>query len=93
MVHTDGEFLTVLVNVEAEQPLAGEHEETLRAFLTYRPVEPRVRVPPIECLGDDERALFDEVGHRLALQRSIAREGSRAHPSIPAPEIDGQSRL
>jgi acyl-CoA hydrolase len=74
VAHTAGESLTVLVNVDAEAPLAGHHEETLRAFLTYRPIDPRVRVPPLECDSDDERTLFDEVAHRLALQRSIGRD-------------------
>jgi len=71
VAHTAADSLTVLVNVDSEQPLAGEQEETLRAFLTYVPVDARVRIPPIECLGDDERAAFDEVEHRLALQRSL----------------------
>jgi acyl-CoA hydrolase len=71
VAHTSAESLTVLVNVDSEQPLAGEQEETLRAFLTYVPVDARVRIPPIECLGDEERKAFDEVEHRLALQRSL----------------------
>lgn len=80
VAHTAGESLTVLVNVTAEQPLAGVHEETLRAFLTYQPVDPRVRVPPLECVSDDESGLADEVAHRLALQRTIAREAEEDDP-------------
>ena len=66
----------MLVNVDSEQPLAGEQEETLRAFLTYVPVDARVRIPPIECLGEEERAAYDEVEHRLALQRSLVESGA-----------------
>jgi acyl-CoA hydrolase len=76
VAHTAGESLTVLINVDAEQPLAGAHEETLRAFLTYRPIDLRVRVPPLECGSDEERTLLDEVTHRLALQRSIGRDAA-----------------
>jgi len=77
VAHTDGNSLTVLVNVDAEQPLAGEHEETVRAFLTYAPADARTGIPPLECIGDDERAAFAEVEQRLALQRSL-----------PQPEAD-----
>jgi acyl-CoA hydrolase len=73
VAHTNGECLTVLVDVQAEQPIAGEREDTLRAFLTYAPIEGKVRVPPLECVGDDELTAFAEVEHRLALQRSLER--------------------
>jgi acyl-CoA hydrolase len=73
VVHAAADSLTVIVNVHAEDPTAGSHEETLRAFLTYAPSAPAVRIPPLECQSDEERALFDEVEHRLALQRSLAR--------------------
>jgi acyl-CoA hydrolase len=78
VAHTAADSLTVLVNVDAEQPLAGEQEETLRAFLTYVPHDAKARIPPLECLGDDERAAFDEVEHRLALQRSLVEAGASA---------------
>ena len=78
VAHTSTDSLTVLVNVDAEQPLAGEQEETLRAFLTYVPVDAKSRVPALECLGDEERAAFDEVEHRLALQRSLVEAGAGA---------------
>lgn len=71
VVHTTGDSLTVLVSVQAEDPIAGGHEDTLRAFLTYAPVEPSVSPAPVTCKTDDERAVFDEVEHRLALQRTI----------------------
>jgi acyl-CoA hydrolase len=71
VAHTANESLTVLVNVEAEQPLVGEQEETLRAFLTYVPLDAKLRIPQLECVGDEEQAAFDEVEHRLALQRSL----------------------
>jgi acyl-CoA hydrolase len=80
VAHTAPDSLTVLVNVDSEQPLAGSQEETLRAFLTYVPVDARVRIPPIECLGDDERAACDEVEHRLALQRSLLAGGLESSP-------------
>ena len=44
VAHSAADSLTVLVNVDSEQPLAGEQEETLRAFLTYVPVDARVRI-------------------------------------------------
>jgi len=75
VAHTDLKSLTVLVDVDAEQPLAGEHEETLRAFLTYSPADGRAGIPPLECIGDDERAASAEVEHRLALQRSLPPPG------------------
>ena len=74
VAHTNAESLTVLVDVDSEQPLAGEREETLRAFLTYAPLDAKLRIPPLECVADDERAAVDEVEHRLALQRSLVAE-------------------
>jgi acyl-CoA hydrolase len=77
VVHAATESLTVIVNVHAEDPIGGGQEETLRAFLTYAPVSASSsappRIPPVECQSDEERALFEEVEHRLALQRSLAR--------------------
>ena len=72
--HAEPHSLTVLVSVEAEDPIAGEYEETLKAFLTYAPSEQSVRVPPLQCSSEEERALFKEVSHRLALQ-SMLRAG------------------
>lgn len=72
VAHTAENSLTVLVNVDAEQPLAGEQEETLRAFLTYVPLDSKLRIPALECVGDEDRAAFQEVEQRLALQRSIS---------------------
>jgi acyl-CoA hydrolase len=74
VVHTTNDSLTVLVNVQAEDPIEGDHEETLRAFLTYAPVETTASPAPLTCSTDDERAIFDEVEHRLALQRMIEPE-------------------
>ena len=74
IAHAAADSLTAIVTVDAEQPLAGEQQETLRAFLTYAPIDSRVGVPPLECVGDDEKAAYEEVQHRLALQRSLAQE-------------------
>jgi len=71
VVHAEPHSLTVLVSVEAEDPIAAEYSETLRAFLTYAPSEPTVRVPPVQCTSDEEQALFKEVSHRLALQAAL----------------------
>ena len=71
VVHAEPHSLTVLVSVEAEDPIAAEYCETLRAFLTYAPSEPTVRVPPVQCTSDEEQALFKEVSHRLALQAAL----------------------
>jgi acyl-CoA hydrolase len=74
IAHAASDSLTAIVTVDAEQPLAGEQQETLRAFLTYAPIDSRVGIPPLECVGDDEKAAYEEVQHRLALQRSLAQE-------------------
>jgi acyl-CoA hydrolase len=71
VVHTASDSLTVLVSVQSEDPIAGEHEDTLRAFLTYAPVEASASPAPLTCATDDERAVFEEVSHRLALQAMI----------------------
>jgi len=72
VAHAAPGSVTVLVNVHAEDPIAGNDVETLRAFLTYAPEE-SAAVPPLQCLGGEERALFDEIEHRLALQRTLAQ--------------------
>ncbi|MGD0528779.1 MAG: hotdog domain-containing protein [Polyangiaceae bacterium] len=74
VVHTTGDSLTVMVNVQAEDAIAGEHEETLRAFFTYAPVDAGRAPAPVTCAGDDERAVFEEVEHRLAMQRMLGAE-------------------
>jgi acyl-CoA hydrolase len=72
VAHTTPDSLTVLVNVHAENPLSDGQEETLRAFLTYAPAREAVRVAPLQCDGEEERTLFEEVEHRLALHRTLA---------------------
>lgn len=76
VAHTTATALTVLVNVDAEDPVENRSVQTLRALLTYSPAATRdrtSRVAPIECTGDDERALFDEVEHRLTMQRRLSK--------------------
>jgi acyl-CoA hydrolase len=90
IVHTAEASLTALVTVDAEDPMAGTRAETLRAFLTYEPVAKvhaeRLGVAPLDCAREEETALFKEVEHRLALQRTIlgteeeARDANRAQP-------------
>jgi acyl-CoA hydrolase len=75
VAHATPESMTVLINVHAENPVADGQEETLRAFLTYVPAADGIRVAPLQCEGDEERAVFDEVEHRLALHRSLALAG------------------
>jgi acyl-CoA hydrolase len=72
VAHSTHDSMTVLVNVHAEDPLSDGQEETLRAFLTYVPAADGIAVAPLQCEGAEERALFDEVEHRLALHRSLA---------------------
>jgi acyl-CoA hydrolase len=83
VAHTSTDSLTALVNVHAEDPIGGDSIETLRAFLTYAPIAvnggKEVAICALECIGDDERALFHEVERRLALQRSL-RESAAARP-------------
>ncbi len=74
VVHTTGDSLTVLVQVHSEDPVGGEHEETLRAFFTYAAVQADTAPPPLVCSTDEERAIFDEVERRLALQRLVEPE-------------------
>ena len=75
IAHTAQDTLTALVNVHAEDPTAGGQVETLRAFLTYAPVATDGATAPavcaLECIGEEERAVFKEVEHRLALQRRL----------------------
>lgn len=75
IAHTTPDTLTALVNVHAEEPTVGRQVENLRAFLTYAPVAARgaaqPAICPLECLGDEERTIFSEVEHRLALQRRL----------------------
>jgi len=75
VAHATPDSMTVLVNVHAEDPLSDGQEETLRAFLTYAPAREGIRIAPLQCEGEEERALFDEVEHRLALHRSLASAG------------------
>jgi acyl-CoA hydrolase len=70
VAHVAPPALTVFASVQAEDPLEGTYEDTLRAFLTYACAD-GTRLPHFECTGDDERALFTEVEHRLALQRAL----------------------
>ncbi len=73
VAHMSPESLTVLVTVDAEDPAGGSYVETLRAFFTYAPDESdrAARIPPLQTSTDEERALFEEVEHRLALQRTL----------------------
>ena len=72
VVHAASDAMTVLVHVHAEDPLTSELSETVRAFASYAPVDGgTVRVASVEQTNDEDRALFAEVEHRLALQRVI----------------------
>ena len=48
------------------------YREMVRAFLTYAPIAETTRISPIACVTDEENALYLEVEHRLALQRSVS---------------------
>ena len=78
VVHTQGSSLTSLVSVQSEEPATAEYLENLRAFFTYVPLDDKARIAPVECHSDEERSLFEEVAHRLALQRTI---GNVAEPA------------
>jgi len=91
VAHTAQDTLTALVNVHAEDPTEGKQIETLRAFLTYAPVAingtPPAAICALECVGDEERAVFNEVEHRLSLQRTLgdgAIGSALARPAGPA---------
>jgi acyl-CoA hydrolase len=72
VVHAAAPVVTVLVNVSAEDPVAGAHVEILRAFLSYVPLDEQTRVLPLDCSGEEELLLFEEVEQRRALQRQLA---------------------
>lgn len=74
VVHADETQVTVLVSVETEEPREGEIRETLRAFLSYVPIEPTTKVSSLLRESEAEHALYREVEHRLALARRLARE-------------------
>jgi acyl-CoA hydrolase len=75
VVHASSDAMTVLVNVQAEDPLTGALSETVRAFASYSPVDrAAARVPLVEQTNDEDRAVYEEVEHRLALQRTIASD-------------------
>lgn len=79
VAHVAHSTLTVFASVQAEDPLDGTYEDTLRAFLTYA-AAPGTRLPPIQRAGEEERALFAEIEHRLALQRTLEElEGEAAN--------------
>jgi acyl-CoA hydrolase len=71
VVHSAGTQLTSLVSVQSEDPIRGQYIENLRAFFTYAPLDATVVIAPLECTSDEERALFDEVETRMALQRRL----------------------
>jgi acyl-CoA hydrolase len=72
VVHAMSDVMTVLVNVHSEDPMSGALSETVRAFVSYSPTDAgTVRVPPMELTNDEDRALYEEVEHRLGLQRVI----------------------
>jgi acyl-CoA hydrolase len=73
VAHSGTDSVTVLVNVHAEDPIEGGEFDTLRAFLTYAP-DAGAQVPSLDCAALEERALFEEIEHRLALQRSLSQE-------------------
>lgn len=82
VVHATSDAMTVLVNVHAEDPMSGALSETVRAFVTYSPTDAgAVRVPPMELTNDEDRALFEEVEHRLGLQRVIGGSEKKTSPS------------
>jgi acyl-CoA hydrolase len=79
VVHATSDGMTVLVSAHAEDPMSGALSETVRAFMTYAPTDAsQVRVPPLELTNDEDRALHEEVEHRLSLQRLIGGDGASA---------------
>jgi acyl-CoA hydrolase len=78
VVHSAQETLTTLVSVQAEEPASGRFCENLRAFFTYAPLDERARVAPIDCQSAEEKALFEEVEQRHALQRRIGTAAAEA---------------
>jgi acyl-CoA hydrolase len=71
VVHSTPRVSTSLVSVQAEDPTSGEESDNLRAFFTYTPLSESARLPPVTCRTPEERGLFEEVEHRLALQRRL----------------------
>jgi hypothetical protein len=71
-------MVTVLVNVQSEDPKTSTYREMVRAFLTYAPIVDTTRISPIACTTDEEHAVYFEVEHRLALQRNLSTAQHRA---------------
>jgi acyl-CoA hydrolase len=76
VVHTNAGSLTTLVTVQSEDPLGSQFFDTLRAFLTFVPYAPG-KIAPLDCPTSDDIALFEEVEHRLALQRTLGVDRTR----------------
>jgi acyl-CoA hydrolase len=78
VVHTTPTSLTSLVSVHSENPIDGTRQDHLRALICYAPLEPAVRVAPLVCLSEAQRARFAEVERRIALERRIVAAADRA---------------
>lgn len=70
VVHRSKNSITVLTEVQSEDPIENETLETLRAFMTYRPLK-NIVVPKLELKTDDDKKLFDEVKSRIQLQKMV----------------------
>jgi acyl-CoA hydrolase len=78
VAHTGGAVLTSVVTVHSEDPVADSYVENLCALFTYAPLESWVRVEPVQCWSNDERALHDLVDQRIALELMMSE------PALPA---------
>ena len=70
VVHSSAGELTIMVKVLKEDPYTQQTEESLRAFLTYRPLK-KTKIPRLKDLAQHEKVLYKEVEHRLVLQKQI----------------------
>lgn len=73
VAHTSRDSITVLVKVQAEDPLAAEGYDTLRAFLTYRPLDSGIEIPGLDCQSAEDWQLYREVEARRQLEETLVR--------------------
>ena len=76
VVHTDKHSLTVLAEVQSEDPTKDQRDQNLRAFLTFKPAgRSTARIAALQCESEDEKKLNQEVTRRLALHRQVYFDG------------------
>jgi len=71
VAHVSDSTLTALVTVRTEDPMVNASHDSLRAFLTYQPIDPGCPIAALDCQSEEERALFSEVEQRQRLESRL----------------------